>query len=105
MVIPSSATESQGVDDIVRFRQSGKQTLPTQEIQQIASSIQGNALDRTNHILTFIKSLKSTFFDEKVFRKRTAADIIKDGYITGCTDADLVFVAIARTCGLPVKYV
>jgi hypothetical protein len=43
--------------------------------------------------------------DSKFFRKRTAEQIVKDKFITGCTDSVLVFVTAARACGLPAKYV
>lgn len=42
---------------------------------------------------------------KRVFRKRSAEDILKSGVSYGCTDDAVVFVALARSCGIPAKYV
>ncbi len=41
----------------------------------------------------------------KVFRKRTAQEIIKDGFVTGCTDWALVFIVLTRAKNIPTKYI
>jgi hypothetical protein len=41
----------------------------------------------------------------KLFRKRTSDDIIKDGFVTGCTDSALVFCALLRIKRVPAAYV
>jgi len=88
------------------FLQPGKQTSLTPEIKKNISGMQtGSVLNKIDKILSYLKTLKITDFDEKLFRKRTAAEIIKEGFVTGCTDSDLVFVALARGCGIPTKYV
>ena len=50
----------------------------------------------------FVKSLKK---GEGPWRGRTAGEIIKEGYVTGCTDRGLVFVTLARIKGFPAAYV
>ena len=40
-----------------------------------------------------------------IFRKRTADNIIIDGYASGCTDYALAFIALCRAKGIPSKYV
>ena len=50
----------------------------------------------------FVKSLRK---GDGPWRKRTAGQIIEDGYITGCTDCGLVFVTLARIKGFPTAYV
>ena len=42
---------------------------------------------------------------KRLFRKRGAEDILKSGVSYGCTDDAVVFVALARSCGIPAKYV
>lgn len=100
-----SSEQSHLLNDIVKFRLNGRQTQQTPEIQKLATGIHGNPLERSHQILGLMKPLQNKPFDKNVFRKRTASQIIKDGYITGCTDADLVFVTLARASGLPTIYV
>ena len=89
-----------------KFESSGKQTQITPEIKDIAKGISGNAIDKSKQIIEiFSKRMKFIDFNENIFRKRTADEIIKDDTLTGCTDADLVFIAVARASGLSVKYV
>lgn len=40
-----------------------------------------------------------------VFRKRTASEILKSGYVTGCTDVALSFIVLARELRIPTCYV
>jgi hypothetical protein len=42
---------------------------------------------------------------DKLFRKRTASEILKSGFTTGCTDRAIVFLALARALGTPARYV
>jgi len=101
----SLISEPQGMEAVIKYQQAGKQTQLTPEIQQVASTYQGTVLDKTKQILAYLKSMRATRFDESIFRKRTAGQILKDGFVTGCTDSDLVFVALARANGLSAKYV
>ena len=41
----------------------------------------------------------------KLFRKRTATQILKDGFTTGCTDDAIIFIAMAKTKGFNPLYV
>jgi hypothetical protein len=89
-----------------KFLEPGKQTQITPEIENIAKGISGSAIEKSRKIIEiFSKRMKLIDFDENLFRKRTADEIVKDGTLTGCTDADLVFVTVARACGLQTKYV
>lgn len=93
-------------DEIERYLSSGLQTQVTPEIEEIVSDISGTVLEKAQKILDIGPSLmKSQKHDKEVFRKRTAAQILSDGYITGCTDAALLFVTLARASGIPAKYV
>ena len=41
----------------------------------------------------------------KLFRNRTATQILKDGFTTGCTDDSIVFIAMAKTKGFSPLYI
>lgn len=97
------------ITKLADFLKSGEQTQITDDISKIASEFSGTGLDLVSEIIKWIfKNLKSSNdkeFKDKVFRKRTADQIIKDGYTTGCTDIGLVFIALARAKNIPTKYV
>ncbi len=91
--------------DKLYYLKEGKQTLITPELEKIESTIKGNSIEKIGKILSLICSLKYIGFNEKLFRRRTASQIVQDGTITGCTDSTLIFVALSRACGIPAKYV
>ncbi len=99
-----SNKESSEISEIEKYLQSGEQTQFTTEIRKIALIFEGDMTERVSQIFNWMGSLDLKKSD-KVFRKRTADQIVKDGYITGCTDAGLVFIALARASGIPTKYV
>ena len=39
------------------------------------------------------------------YRKRTGSQILKSGYVTGCTDSALAFIVLARELGLSTAFV
>lgn len=98
-------------DKIVKtkFLQPGKQTEITQSIAKIAGNIDGEDfafVDNANKwIAENIRSERGPEIKSKVFRKRTADQIIQDGYSTGCTDKAIVFISLARAKRIPTKYV
>jgi len=91
------------------FLKEGDQTKITPEVVKIASSISGENLDFIFNALAWVKeniSWEPNRSDKmKLFRKRTADEIIKSGFATGCTDMALAFVLLARAKGIPTKYV
>lgn len=91
------------------FLKEGEQTKITENISKIASGFTGENFDLIAQILKWIhKNLKSNSdkeTKEKVFRKRTADQIIQDGFTTGCTDIALAFIVLARAKEIPTKYV
>jgi hypothetical protein len=91
--------------DKLKFLGEGGQTRTTAEIKHLTSSIGGDSRDMIIKMLSKLASLKYSGFDQKLFRKRTADQILKDGFTTGCTDSAIAFVAMSRACGLPTKYV
>lgn len=94
-------------NEIEKYLSSGPQTQVTPEIKKIASEISGTVLEKAQNILNRGSSLVKfqDYNKEEVFRKRTASQILQGGYITGCTDAALLFITLARASGIPAKYV
>jgi len=91
------------------FLKEGKQTKITENILKVASEFTGEDFDLITQILKWIhKNLKPNSnkeIKEKVFRKRTADQIIKDGFTTGCTDIALVFIVLTRAKKISTKYI
>lgn len=92
--------------EISKYLESGEQTQITPEMSEIARGVTGTAVEKSKTIIDMMSArLRNEDFNPNIFRKRTAEQIIKDGFVTGCTDSAVVFVAAARACGLPAKYV
>jgi transglutaminase-like putative cysteine protease len=92
--------------EISKYLKSGEQTQITPEMSEVAKGVTGNAVEKSKTIIGMMSArLRNEDFNPDIFRKRTAEQIIKDGFVTGCTDSAVVFVAAARTCGLSAKYV
>ncbi|MGI5897807.1 MAG: transglutaminase domain-containing protein [Candidatus Dojkabacteria bacterium] len=101
--MPKSESE---LTEVEKYLTSGPQTEITPEIEKLTSDITGTVLEKTRKIFNLGESImRVEDFDENVFRKRTASEIIKSKYVTGCTDAALAFLVIARATGIPAKYV
>ena len=95
-----------GNNEVEKYLSASPQTLITPEIEKITSEINGTFIEKVQKILDMGPSLVGyKEFDEKVFRKRTGVQILKDGYITGCTDAAILFITLTRASGIPTKYV
>jgi len=98
-------------EEVEKYLEPGEQTKISPEIQRIADSIEGNTLEKAQGILNWGRDVigrgefTNRSYDKNVFRKRTAEQILKDRYLTGCTDYALLFITIARACGIPAKYV
>lgn len=87
------------------YLKSGKQTQITPEMVEMANNITGNAVEKCKAFALKSSGMTNKGFSPEIFRKRTAEQIIRDDFVTGCTDCALVFVTLARACGLPAKYV
>ena len=73
----------------------------TDEIKRIASGLKGQSGRET--AMNIIKWIKENLKLKKaselpnpalLFRRRTADQIIRDGFVTGCADATIVFLAL-----------
>lgn len=91
------------------FLSEGEQAKITENIKNIATEFTGEGLALIEEILKWVhKNLKTNDDSElkkELFRRRTADQIISDGFITGCTDNALAFIALARAKDIPTKYV
>jgi hypothetical protein len=70
---------------------------PDQPLEGISEYIEKN-LNRPK------VSIKDEIFKEK-WCKRTASEVIQDGYCLDCTDISIIFIALARAMGFPTIYV
>jgi transglutaminase-like putative cysteine protease len=92
--------------EILRYLQSGEQTIITPIIKEIASSFIGDFDEKVQAMFRYIKTLdRDETNKQEIFRKRTASQIAENGFITGCTDEGLVFITLARAAGIPAKYI
>ncbi|MFH1428097.1 MAG: transglutaminase-like domain-containing protein [Patescibacteria group bacterium] len=87
-----------------------EQIIITSDIRDIANNFKQKDLDLILEILDWIfNNFKNVENDKeekiKLFRKRTADEIIKSRKVTGCTDYAIVFIALARAKGIPTKYI
>ena len=93
----------------IKYLKEGEQTKFSPQIRKIGEKIKseaGNFEEQVRRICDFVKALKYNKEGKmKIFRKRTADEIISSGFVTGCTDAALVFIVIARSMGIPTKYI
>ncbi len=89
--------------------QDGSQTVITDSVKKRSKLIEGAGFDCVVNILEWvnknIKIKRSVDNWDKLFRKRTAAEIIESGFSTGCTDTSLAFIILARAKKVPTKYI
>lgn len=95
--------------EIETFLRDGEQTKITENITKIAAEFTADSFELIAQIIKWIyKNLKSNQDKElklEIFRKRTADQVIKDSFTTGCSDIALAFIALARAKNIPTKYV
>lgn len=94
------------------FLEDGSLTVKTEYIQNIANKLKCNTIGGDyEFVINVFKYLNEKLpFDRKenwtsLFNTRTAEEILKSGFNTGCTDVAIVFVAIMRSAGYPAKYI
>lgn len=89
---------------------NSSQASSTKYVIEISKTIAGEGVEYLLNSLAWLhknisRQIPEVVAKNDVFRKRTAEQIIKDKYYSGCTDYALVFVALARSKGIPTKYV
>jgi hypothetical protein len=83
------------------------QTLVTLEIEELGKKLHHESTQETvEEIFRWIRSrMKITSFNEDIFRKRTASEILASGEITGCTDAALLCMSLLSVNDIPSTYI
>lgn len=80
-------------------------TLPSGEILEIVKKFSDDKYQALFESLNWIKNnLGQMGYDETLFRKRDASEIVKSGKYTGCTDVALVFLSLMRALRIKVTY-
>lgn len=96
-------------DDIKKYLNGGSQTKITPLIKNIVGLFKKEGLDLILEILKWLKNnfkkINSVEGKNKIFRQRTASEIIENKIVTGCTDYALVFIALCRAKKIPTKYI
>jgi hypothetical protein len=90
------------------FLRAGKQTEMGDSIKKIANLLVGNNLRLVRNGLIWVKEnlrMKDSEDKNQLFRRRTAEEITKSQFITGCTDAALVFISLMRARKIPAVFV
>jgi len=87
-----------------------EQITITDNIKNIANNFKQKDLDLILEILGWISNnFKNVENDReekmKLFRNRTADEIIKSRKVTGCTDYAIIFIALVRAKKIPTKYI
>ncbi|MBU1111048.1 hypothetical protein KKB83_05545 [Patescibacteria group bacterium] len=98
------------VNKVTKYPSTGEQTQLTPLVQKTAKQFSSNKLELIFEILRWInKNIRHKKLppEEKdmLFRKRTAHEIIKSKFSTGCTDFTITFIALSRAKHIPTNYV
>jgi len=103
-------------EDPKRFLEFEELTQPSNDIKKLAEKFRsGGELQRVENILSFLgekKNLNHVDLErenrkewKKLFNKRTAKEIFESKTSYMCTDTATLFLAIARECGIPAKFI
>lgn len=99
-------------NNLKKYLESGKMTNHLElNIQKIAQKISGETTEEiVRNIVLYMNDIENNVQmkrldkDEKKF-KRTASQIVEDGYRNGCCDSSTLFTAIARAKGIPTMQI
>ncbi len=95
-------------ESINSYLNSGGQTKISEDFKKEIPKIPQNAKIKDIFILLNFLHEKVKFNNNNkydYFRKRTAEEIFKSGFATGCTDYALVFLCFTRANNIPARYV
>lgn len=89
------------------YLENGAQTKITPAIQKLAEKFTSQNLGLIFEIIKYIDQNLPVKTEKKaqLFRNRTADEILKDRFSTGCTDSTLLFITLCRAKDIPTKYV
>jgi len=78
----------------------------SKEIENLANKLKSSTVNRTlSNFTNFLKSLEYTGYKKELFRKRNSVEILASGFLSGCTDAGLLFCSLCKNLKIPVRYV
>ena len=98
------------ITNMNKYLNNGPQTEITPLIKKIARTFKSKNLYLVIEVLNWLKKINFKYVDSpeekmKIFRKRTASEIIESRIVSGCTDFALVFISLMRAEGIPTKYI
>lgn len=102
------------MEEVNRYLKEGEITQITPRVKKLANQIQGESKQFIEGFFTWVK--ESNYFQkipEKEERKlldtehlqRTADQILESRYAIACGEKALIFIALCRSKGIPIKYV
>ena len=96
--------------DTEKWLREGEQTKFTPKIKELAEDLDKKSDNDFELIIRILEHIQKEIEHDdsdkdQLFRERTAAEILEDGFSTGCTDHALVFITVARAAGIPTKYI
>lgn len=96
-------------NNLKKYLESGKMTNHLElNIQKIAQKISGETTEEIvrNIVIYMNKNILMNRLNEDIKKfKRTASQIVEDGYRNGCSDSSTLFTAIARAKGIPTMQI
>lgn len=88
-----------------KFLREGPQTKITVEIREVAKSFKKEGLELVKEILDWMRKNFRHKKDDSIAFARTAEEIIRSRFFTGCQDLGIVFVTFLRAKGIPASYI
>jgi hypothetical protein len=96
-------------ENVKIWPKQGNQSKITKRIKVVADNFSGTDFAKIKSILKWInKNIKACRDQKKclrIFARRTADKVLKDGFSTGCHDKALIFTVLCRAVGIPAKYI
>ncbi|MDD4983556.1 MAG: transglutaminase domain-containing protein [Candidatus ainarchaeum sp.] len=78
----------------------------SKEILNLANTLKSRKISSTlTNITEYLKSLPYTGYKKELFRTRNSLEVLNSGFLTGCTDAGLLFCSLCKSLKIPVRYV
>lgn len=97
------------VQSIKAWLKQSNQSKITKKIKVLADKFSGTDFAKIKNILKWVNGNIKTCKDQKkclrIFARRTADKILRDGFSTGCHDKALIFAVLCRAVGIPAKYI
>lgn len=95
---------------MITFLENGHLAVKTKYICGIAKGLNPKETRPIEYIANVLKYMAENLNKErpegwiKFFHTRTAEEVLKSGFVTGCTDSAIVFCTFMRAEGYPTRY-